>query len=68
MDVPAASHKTGEILVQYNFNNSFNQRFNIYRKKEYYVIENLNSKLYLGIKGNSKEVGSPIIQTKMSDK
>ena len=68
VDVPAASMDSGKILIQYYFNNRFNQRFNIYKKDEYYVIENLNSKMFVAIKNNSDAVGAPIIQTKNNNK
>ena len=59
---------SGKILIQYYFNNRFNQRFNIYKKDEYYVIENLNSKMFMAIKNNSDTIGTPIIQTKNNNK
>lgn len=64
IDVPGASSKEGEILVQYPVNKRFNQRFKLIYSMENntYVIENVKSGLVLDIKEASKKEGTPIIQ------
>lgn len=53
--------KDGCKLIQYYFNNRFNQRFNIYCDNVYYKIVNLNSKLLLTVHKKCRE-GDDITQ------
>lgn len=64
VDVPEASSKPGEILVQYPVNKRFNQRFKLIfnPQNNTYVIENVKSGLVIDIKEMSKKEGGAIIQ------
>lgn len=62
IDVPGASSKQGEVLVQYPVNKRFNQRFRLIKKDNCYTIENVKSGLVLDIKDGSKKEGAPVIQ------
>lgn len=64
IDVPGASSKQGEVLVQYPVNKRFNQRFKLHYSIESntYQIENVKSGLVMDIKDASKKEGASIIQ------
>lgn len=64
MDVPQASSKPGEKIIQYPINKRFNQRFRLifHYETNTYCIENVKSKLVLDIKGESDKEGANIIQ------
>lgn len=69
MDVPGASSKQGEVLVQYPVNKRFNQRFKLifHQEGNCYTIENVKSGLVVDIQGASKKEGSSIIQWTNND-
>jgi hypothetical protein len=64
IDVPGASSKVGETLVQYTVNKRFNQRFKLMYTYESntYRIENVKSGLAIDIKDGSRKEGASIIQ------
>lgn len=51
LDVPKASDKPGVEICQYPCNNRFNQRWNLKKVGEHYLIQNLKTKMYLDVKG-----------------
>lgn len=69
IDVPGASSKQGEVLVQYPVNKRFNQRFKVvyYENGNCYRIENVKSGLVIDIAGGSKKEGTQIIQWPNND-
>jgi hypothetical protein len=64
IDVPGASSKKGEVLVQYPVNKRFNQRFRLIFNEagNFYQIENVKSGLVMDVKEASKKEGASIIQ------
>lgn len=49
IDVPAATADKGAYIIQYRQNYRFNQRWQLIKLTEGYLIQNMRSKLYLDI-------------------
>jgi hypothetical protein len=62
LDVPGASTQKGEAIIQYRQNYRFNQRWKLVKVENGFMIQNVRSKLYLDISGESREPGAKIIQ------
>jgi hypothetical protein len=66
LDIPGGSDKEGEEIIQYEYNNRFNQRWLLVKTgaSNIYQIQSFKTGLNLDVCGESKKSGSKVIQYK----